>query len=177
MSDAVERKILSMLGLSPALLAGGKASFTATGEEEFQPYSADGERGINSISRGELNAVLLDSAQKLPGVSLHFEHRLTAHRPHVAHRVGRDDHPHQQEAELRAGADVGRDVARVDVGDSRDEGGPEQGPACRAGGTGLLVQRPLQTPSRPVPNPPYMMGNGSVSAALGVVVIWVCPGF
>ena len=64
--------------LARGLLMRGRMIHTATGEEEFQPYSADGERGINSISRGELNAVLLDSAQKLPGVSLHFEHRLTA---------------------------------------------------------------------------------------------------
>jgi kynurenine 3-monooxygenase len=56
----------------------GRMIHAATGEEEFQPYSADGERGINSISRGELNAVLLDAAERLPGVSLHFEHRLTA---------------------------------------------------------------------------------------------------
>ncbi len=44
------------------------------------------------------------------------------------HHVGRDDHPHQQEAELRPCGDVGRDVARVDVGDCGDEGRAEEGP-------------------------------------------------
>ncbi len=49
------------------------------------------------------------------------------HQP--GHHVGQHDHPDQQEAELRAGADVGGDVARVDVGDGCDEGGSEQVPA------------------------------------------------
>ena len=56
--------------LARGLLMRGRMIHTATGEEEFQPYSADGERGINSISRGELSAVLLDAAERLPGVTL-----------------------------------------------------------------------------------------------------------
>ena len=64
--------------LDRALLMRGRMIHDAEGQEAFQPYSADGERGINSISRGELNAVLLDAAEELPSVSLHFDHRLTA---------------------------------------------------------------------------------------------------
>jgi len=64
--------------LERALLMTGRMIHSAEGEQEFQPYSADGDRGINSISRGELNAVLLDAAERLPSVSLHFDHRLTA---------------------------------------------------------------------------------------------------
>ena len=64
--------------LERALLMRGRMIHTADGEQEFQPYSADGERGINSISRGELNNVLLDAAERLPGVALHFDHRLTS---------------------------------------------------------------------------------------------------
>ncbi|MGA1215340.1 MAG: FAD-dependent oxidoreductase, partial [Candidatus Nanopelagicales bacterium] len=64
--------------LERALLMKGRMIHDAEGNEEFQAYSADGERGINSISRGELNAVLLDSAERLPGVHLYFDHRLTA---------------------------------------------------------------------------------------------------
>ena len=44
------------------------------------------------------------------------------------HGVGQEDDPHQQEAELRARADVGRDIAGVDVGDGRDECRAEQKP-------------------------------------------------
>lgn len=64
--------------LSRGLLMTGRMIHTVEGDEAFQPYSADGERGINSISRGELNAALLDAAESLPSVSMHFEHRLSA---------------------------------------------------------------------------------------------------
>ena len=40
------------------------------------PYSID-ERAIHSVSRGELNKVLLTEAERLPNVTLHFDHRCT----------------------------------------------------------------------------------------------------
>jgi kynurenine 3-monooxygenase len=40
------------------------------------PYSID-ERPIHSVSRGELNKVMLSEAEKFPNVKLHFEHRCT----------------------------------------------------------------------------------------------------
>ena len=49
--------------------------------------------------------------------------RLDQHRQ----QVGGDDHPEQQVAVLGAGGEVGGEVARVDVGDGRDEGRTEQG--------------------------------------------------
>ena len=64
--------------LERALPMTGRMIHDAEGAQEFQPYSSDGDRGINSISRGELNAVLLDAAERLPSVNLHFDHRLTA---------------------------------------------------------------------------------------------------
>jgi len=42
-------------------------------------------------------------------------------------QVRGDDHPHQAVAELRAGGDVGREVARVDVRNAGDERRPEEG--------------------------------------------------
>jgi len=64
--------------LARGLLMKGRMIHTVEGDQEYQPYSADGEHGINSISRGELNAVLLDAAEELPNVTLRFDHRLTA---------------------------------------------------------------------------------------------------
>ena len=64
--------------LGRALLMKGRMIHTVDGAQEFQAYSSDGELGINSISRGELNAVLLDAAEALPNVTLRFDHRLTA---------------------------------------------------------------------------------------------------
>ncbi|WKZ66281.1 MAG: NAD(P)/FAD-dependent oxidoreductase [Flavobacteriales bacterium] len=40
------------------------------------PYSID-ERAIHSVSRGELNKVMLNEAEGFPNVKLHFEHRCT----------------------------------------------------------------------------------------------------
>jgi len=48
---------------------------------DFQSYSADGERAINSISRAALNDTLLDAAESAPDVKIFFEHRLTALDP------------------------------------------------------------------------------------------------
>src|SRR5882672_5668534 len=42
----------------------------------FQPYGKEGQF-INSISRSNLNIVLMDKAESL-GVEFHFEHRITA---------------------------------------------------------------------------------------------------
>ncbi len=64
--------------LERALLMRGRMIHAHDGVQSFQPYSADGQRGINSISRGELNAVLLDAAEALPSVNLYFDHQLLA---------------------------------------------------------------------------------------------------
>lgn len=75
---ALEQVGLHEVVLQRALLMRGRMVHTLEGAEDYHPYSADGERGINSISRGELNAVLLDAAERLPDVTVHFEQRLTS---------------------------------------------------------------------------------------------------
>lgn len=50
------------------------------GPLDFQPYSAGGDRAINSISRGGLNNALLDAAEAA-GVDIVFDHRLSAVDP------------------------------------------------------------------------------------------------
>jgi kynurenine 3-monooxygenase len=44
-------------------------------KQRFVPYGAYGE-AINSVDRKLLNEVLLTAAEKIPGVSVHFEHDL-----------------------------------------------------------------------------------------------------
>jgi kynurenine 3-monooxygenase len=51
------------------------------GEQDFHSYSLDGDRAINSISRGALNNALLDAAAETPGVTLVFDHKLTGLDP------------------------------------------------------------------------------------------------
>ena len=41
------------------------------------PYSNDGRKSINSISRGHLNMLLMNEAERHPGVRIHFHQRCT----------------------------------------------------------------------------------------------------
>jgi kynurenine 3-monooxygenase len=77
---------LRRIGLEPTVMADaipmrGRMIHSAAGELDFQQYSADGARAINSISRGDLNNALLDAAESHDGVTLRFDHRLTALDP------------------------------------------------------------------------------------------------
>jgi kynurenine 3-monooxygenase len=74
--DALDHVGLREPSLGQALPMHGRMVHPVNGAQSFRPYSADGARAINSISRGELNHALLDAAEKTPGVTLHFGYRL-----------------------------------------------------------------------------------------------------
>jgi kynurenine 3-monooxygenase len=74
--DALRRVGLDKQVMADALPMRGRMIHPVQGELDFQPYSFDGQRAINSISRGALNNVLLDAAEATPGVRIVFEHRL-----------------------------------------------------------------------------------------------------
>lgn len=76
--DALERVGLREHALQNALPMPGRMVHPVAGEANFQPYSADGQRAINSISRSGLNEALLEVAEATPGVTLAFAHRLEA---------------------------------------------------------------------------------------------------
>ncbi|TDB92257.1 NAD(P)/FAD-dependent oxidoreductase [Actinomadura sp. 7K534] len=63
--------------LKLALPMHGRMVHPPDGAVNFQPYSADGERAINSIGRADLNRSLLDTADATPGVTLRFSSRVT----------------------------------------------------------------------------------------------------
>lgn len=73
---ALDQVGLREQALSRALPMHGRMVHDPSGGQSFRPYSADGERAINSISRAELNRALLDVAAKTPGVHLSFGCRL-----------------------------------------------------------------------------------------------------
>jgi len=75
--DALERVGLRDQALARALPMHGRMIHPVEGRRSFRPYSADGRRAINSISRAELNHALLDATEVTDGVALRFEHRLT----------------------------------------------------------------------------------------------------
>lgn len=74
--DALERVGLREESLGRALPMHGRMIHGLQSRPSFRPYSADGKKAINSISRAELNATLLDVAERTPGVTLQFAHRL-----------------------------------------------------------------------------------------------------
>ncbi|GGQ15445.1 kynurenine 3-monooxygenase [Actinomadura coerulea] len=74
---ALEQVGLRDQSLKQALPMHGRMVHPLSGARNFQPYSADGARAINSISRAELNRSLLDTAESTPGVTLRFSQRVT----------------------------------------------------------------------------------------------------
>lgn len=70
--DALRRIGLDHQVMKDALPMRGRMIHPVAGELDFQSYSADGERAINSISRGALNNALLDAAP----AKAHFDKRL-----------------------------------------------------------------------------------------------------
>ncbi|MFI0408511.1 FAD-dependent oxidoreductase [Actinomadura sp. 3N508] len=74
---ALEQVGLRDQSLKQALPMHGRMVHPLAGGQNFQPYSADGERAINSVSRAELNRSLLDTAEATPGVTLRFSQRVT----------------------------------------------------------------------------------------------------
>ncbi|MFG1842673.1 FAD-dependent oxidoreductase [Micromonospora sp. NPDC049175] len=79
--DALRRIGLAEQVLTDALPMRGRMIHPVEGEQQFQSYSAAGDRAINSISRGALNNALLDEAAALPGVRVVFDHRLVGLDP------------------------------------------------------------------------------------------------
>ncbi|MCP2254510.1 kynurenine 3-monooxygenase [Prauserella aidingensis] len=75
--DALRRVGLERRVMADALPMRGRMVHPVAGEAVLQPYSADGARAINSISRGALNNTLLDAAGSEPNVTVHSEHALT----------------------------------------------------------------------------------------------------
>ncbi|WP_433154293.1 FAD-dependent oxidoreductase [Actinomadura nitritigenes] len=74
---ALEQVGLRDRSLKQALPMHGRMVHPLGREQNFQPYSADGRRAINSISRAQLNESLLDTAEATPGVTLRFSQRVT----------------------------------------------------------------------------------------------------
>jgi kynurenine 3-monooxygenase len=61
----------------------GRMVHDLDGSEDLQAYGQRDEEVIYSVSRGGLNALLMDAAERHPGVNLHFEHACT----HVDYRA------------------------------------------------------------------------------------------
>jgi kynurenine 3-monooxygenase len=115
--DALERVGLQDEALARALPMHGRMIHTGTGEQSFRPYSANRDEAINSISRGELNAVLLDVAEKTPGVTVQFGYRLREVDPGTGQLsfVTSDDHRRRPRADIVLACDGSYSAVRQSV--------------------------------------------------------------
>ncbi len=71
--DALRRIDLVDSVMAPAIAMHGRMIHARDGATDYQSYSARGDRAINSISRADLNATLLDAAEATPGVTIVFD--------------------------------------------------------------------------------------------------------
>jgi kynurenine 3-monooxygenase len=74
---ALEQVGLAEKVLTNAVPMKGRMIHTGAGELSFQPYGKNDSEYINSISRSELNIILMNEAEKFTGVQFHFNHRCT----------------------------------------------------------------------------------------------------
>jgi kynurenine 3-monooxygenase len=101
--DALRRIGLDDIVLKDALPMRGRMIHPVQGELDFQPYSVDGQRAINSISRGALNNALLDAALQNRNVKAYFNKRLTRLNADSGQMVGEDGS--RAKADIVIGAD------------------------------------------------------------------------
>lgn len=101
--DALRRIGLDDVVLKDALPMRGRMIHPVQGELDFQPYSADGQRAINSISRGALNNALLDAALENRNVKAYFNKRLVHLNAETGLMVGEDGS--KAKADIIIGAD------------------------------------------------------------------------
>lgn len=76
--DALRRIGLDEAVLAEAVRMPGRMIHGLDGQRVYQPYSADPDRAINSVSRGGLNLALLRAAEREPAIAMRFGRRCVA---------------------------------------------------------------------------------------------------
>lgn len=74
---ALEQVGLDKEVLKTAIPMKGRQIHAVNGEQSFQPYGKNENEYINSISRKELNIILMNAAEKSPNINIHFNQRCT----------------------------------------------------------------------------------------------------
>lgn len=73
--EALREVGLADEALGEAIPMRGRLMHPVGGELVYQPYGPRGEQAINSISRAGLNELLINAAEREPGVRIHFAQR------------------------------------------------------------------------------------------------------
>lgn len=73
--DALRRVDLDQKVLAEAIRMPGRMIHPVHGEPVFQPYSADADDAINSVSRSGLNITLIEAAESIDSVEFVFDER------------------------------------------------------------------------------------------------------
>lgn len=105
---ALEQVGLAEKVLKNAVPMKGRMLHSGAGELSFQPYGKNENEFINSISRAELNCILMDEAEKFPGVHFYFNHRCTGINleTSLVHFINETDH---EMLEVKGDAVIGTD--------------------------------------------------------------------
>lgn len=102
--------------MSRSVVARGRMIHTTGGERVFQPYGAESHQVLHSISRRDLNAALIDQADRSPGVRFFFSHRFQDLDKRSAACLFRDEttgKPVRVEADFVIGADGAYSAVRA----------------------------------------------------------------
>lgn len=75
--QAVDRVGLKERILDITIPMKGRMLHDINGQTTYVPYGQNENEVINSVSRGELNCLLMDAAEENPNVKIHFEHHCT----------------------------------------------------------------------------------------------------
>ena len=106
----------------------GRMLHNIDGSTDFLSYGHRDDEQIYSVSRGQLNQVLLDAAEQRGNVQLHFQHQATAYDPKRGIAIIRN-RAHDSDIELDANpliaADGAGSVVRNAYGDSELIGASE----------------------------------------------------
>lgn len=109
----------------------GRMIHDRQGNASFQPYSADGRRAINSVSRSELNLLLIEAADEFENVELRFGLRATdidVEAGTVVFSLGSDGGTVTETADVVVGADGAGSAVRTALERSLASAGE----ACRS---------------------------------------------
>ncbi len=95
---ALEQIGLAQEVLKRAVPMRGRQIHVVNGDQHFQPYGKNENEYINSISRKELNILLMNEAEKFPNIQFYFDQRCTGMNIETGDAYFTDEHTAEKTA-------------------------------------------------------------------------------